>query len=186
MNITPSESYSLFVASAYCISGIIKSGEFDTILLESVSLIIPISNGFTPYNANILFTFGKFSCFAIAAFNHKMFPPLFIYSVIAFVATSSKSFSGDAITNVLQSSGTFPVDNMSNVSTWFTSFCKYIFKYCIPLVSVNELYPLKKYNFGNSSTDTDLIAAVSFSSATFTDSYVVESCVYRSLDASTL
>ena len=86
---------------------------------------------------------------------------------------SSKSLFGVVITNVLQSSGTFPVDNMSNVSTWFTSFCKYIFKYCIPLVSANELYPLKKYTFGNSSTDTDLIAAVSFSSATFTDSYVV-------------
>ena len=75
---------------------------------------------------------------------------------------------------------------MSNVSTSFTSFCKYIFKYCIPLVNVNELYPLKKYTFGNSSTDTDLIAAVNFSSATFIDSYVVESYVYKSLDASTL
>ena len=186
INITPSELYNLFVASEYCISGIIKSGEFDTILLESVSLIIPISNGFTPYNANILLTFGKSSCLAIAAFNHKIFPPLLIYSVIAFVATSSKSFSGDVITNVLQSSGTFPVDNISSVSTSFTSFCKYIFKYCIPLVSVNELYPFKKYTFGNSSTDTDLIAAVNFSSATFIDSYVVVSCVYKSLVASTL
>ena len=53
-------------------------------MLESVSLIIPISNGFTPYKANILLTFGKSTCFASAAFNHKMFPPLFIYSVIAF------------------------------------------------------------------------------------------------------
>ena len=78
INITPSELYNLFVASAYCISGIIKSGEFDTILLESVSLIIPISNGLTPYNANILLAFGKSICFATAAFNHKMFPPLFI------------------------------------------------------------------------------------------------------------
>ena len=75
---------------------------------------------------------------------------------------------------------------MSNVSTSFTSFCKYIFKYCIPLVNVNELYPFKKYTFGNSSTDTDLIAAVSFSSATFTDEPDVASYVVKSLDASTL
>ena len=46
----------------------------------------------------------------------------------------------------------------------------------------NELYPLKKYTFGNSSTATDFIAAVNFSSATFIDSYVVVSYVYKSFD----
>ena len=40
--------------------------------------IIIKDNGFTPYNAKILFAFGKSNCLANAAFNHKMFPPLFI------------------------------------------------------------------------------------------------------------
>ena len=76
INITPSELYNLFVASAYCISGIIKSGELDTILLESVSLIIPTSNGFTPYIAKILFTLANSLFRANAAFSHNIFPPL--------------------------------------------------------------------------------------------------------------
>ena len=78
INIGPVVLCMLFVLSEYCISGIIISGEFDIILLESVSLIIPVSNGFTPYNANILLTFVK-SVFAVcAAFNHKIFFPEFI------------------------------------------------------------------------------------------------------------
>ena len=36
------------VTVEYCISGMLKSGELVTILLLSVSLIIPTSNGFTP------------------------------------------------------------------------------------------------------------------------------------------
>ena len=115
-----------------------------------------------------------------------MFPPLFIYSVIAFVAISSKSLFGVVITSVLQSSGTFPVDKISKFATSFTSFCKYMFKYCIPFVNVNELYPDKKYTFGIESVVTDFIAAVNFSSAILIDSYVFESYVYNSLEDNTL
>ena len=81
---------------------------------------------------------------------------------------SSKSLFGVVITNVLQSSGTFPVDNMSKLAISLISFCRYIFRYCIPLVNENWLYPVKKYIFGTVSAVTDFIAAVNFSSAILT------------------
>ena len=78
INLTP-ESFAIsLVIVEYKASGFIISGLPCNILLLSVSLINPISNGLTPYNANILLTFGKFCSDVTALLSHNIFLPEFI------------------------------------------------------------------------------------------------------------
>jgi len=78
MNITPVVLYKSFVTVLLSTFGIIKLGEFITILLESVSLITPTSKGLIPYSASTSFTFGKLLFVFTAAFSHNIFLPDFI------------------------------------------------------------------------------------------------------------
>ena len=182
---TPVLLYKSFVTIDEFKSGLIKFGDSIPILLLSVSLITPNSNGLTPYSANILLTFAKFCAFDTAAFSHNMFLPESMYSLIAFVAISSKSLFGVVITNVAQSSGIFPVVNISKLDTSITSFCINIFNRFMLFFNVSSLYPSEKYTFGTSFAVTERIELVSFCSAMLIVSYVLVSYVTKSFAVST-
>ena len=113
----------------------IADGDPDSILLVSCSRSIP-SEMLIPYSSNTFWKLGIFILVTFASENNIIFPPFFIYFIMASFSIVFISSFNVVITSVLQSSGIFPVVSKSKSSTSFASFsklCLKLYKYEVRL-----------------------------------------------------